>query len=74
MTKVQEKSYDFFKEKIWTKVDGNVTVADGYSFRGKRVFKKAWDGIKEHFVKGIPRIKEGIEYTALEEWRQMLKL
>ena len=66
MTNVQENSHEHCYEKIWTKVDENVTVAEGYSLRGKRIFKRAWDGIKEHFVKRIPREKQGIQYTALD--------
>ena len=66
MENIQETSFKHFKEKIWKKADGSETVADGYSFRGKRVFKKAWDGLKIHFVKGIPREKDGIKYIALD--------
>ena len=64
MEKIEEQSNKFFKEKIWTKIDGKETVADGYSFRGKRVFKKAWDGLKEHFVKGIQYERDNILYKA----------
>ena len=41
MEKIQETANEHYKEKIWTKVDAGEIVADGYSFRGKRVFKKA---------------------------------
>ena len=66
MENIQETSFKHYNEKIWKKVDGTEMVADGYSFRGKRVFKKAWDGLKNHFVKGIPHKKDGIKYEALD--------
>ena len=66
MEKIEEQTNKHFKEKIWKKIDGKETVTDGYSFRGKRVFKKAWDGLKKHFLKGIQYDKNGILYKALD--------
>ena len=79
MENIQETFFKHFKEKIWRKVEGSETVADGYSFRGKRVFKKAWDGLKTHFLKGIPyeKMVSSIKPLMLGkqelEWKQMLK-
>ena len=53
MTTIQEVSSNGYKEKTWGKDVGNGYVTDGYAFRGKRAFKKAWDGLKEHMKKGI---------------------
>jgi hypothetical protein len=45
-----------FKEKIWGKTIDGEYVIDGYAFRGKKVFKRALEGIKVFMKK---RCKEG---------------
>jgi hypothetical protein len=46
MASDQEEVSSYFKEKQWGKEDGNVYIIDGYTFRGKRMFNKAWEGLK----------------------------
>ena len=66
MSNAEDESSNGYKEKIWTKDDGIEVVTDGYSFRGKRMFKKAWDGLKEHLKKGVQHEKDDIKYKALD--------
>ena len=41
-----------YTEKIWGKDEGGEHIIDGFVFTGKRVFKKAVDGLKEVMKKG----------------------
>ena len=56
--------YDVYSEKLWTRDDGQI---DGYSFRGKRSFGKALEGLKSIMVKGEQKEIEGVKYTAKDK-------
>ena len=56
--------YDVYSEKLWTRDDGQI---DGYSFRGKRSFGKALEGLKSIMVKGEQKEIEDVKYKALDK-------
>ena len=55
--------YDVYSEKLWTRDDGQI---DGYTFRGKRSFGKALEGLKSIMVKGEQKQMENVKYKALD--------
>ena len=55
-----------FKEKIWGKTIEGEYVIDGYTFRGKRIFKKAYEGIKVFMKKGAMKEVNKIKITVLD--------
>ena len=56
--------YNVYSEKLWTRDDVQI---DGYSFRGKRSFGKALEGLKSIMVKGEQKEIEGVKYTAKDK-------
>ena len=56
--------YNVYSEKLWTRDDGQI---DGYSFRGKRSFGKALEGLKSIMVKGEQKEIEGVKYTSKDK-------
>ena len=57
------KFIDIYSEKIWTRDDGQI---DGYSFKGKRTFGKALEGLKSILVKGEQKEIQNVTYKALD--------
>ena len=57
------QSHDIYSEKVWTRDDGQI---DGYTFRGKRNFGKALEGLKCTLIKGVPKEIENLQFKALD--------
>ena len=55
-----------YSEKKWGKTIEGKYVTDGYVFRGKIRFKKALDGLKNIFVKGVQKDYRGLKFKALD--------
>ena len=55
-----------YKEKKWGKDEGGEHITHGYSLRGKHVFKKAVEGLKENMKKGVTNNVNGIEFKVLD--------
>ena len=62
----QDEAPSDFTEKIWGKEEGNVYITDGYTFRGKRTFNQAWEGLKNIMKKGVQNQIGAIKYKALD--------
>ena len=62
----RKDSHSSYKEKIWTKDEEGETVTDGYSFRGKRAFGKAVEGIKEMMKKGAMGEINEVQFKVLD--------
>ena len=50
-----------YNEKIWGK-----GIADGYVFRGKKIFEKAVEGLRKLMTKGAQGVINGIEFQSLD--------
>ena len=55
-----------YKEKTWGREEGNGYITDGYTFRGKGVFSKAWEGLKVMMKKGVQNEIGTIKFKALD--------
>ena len=55
-----------YKEKIWGKTVEGEYVIDGYAFRGKKLFKRALEGIKVFMRKGAMKEVNKIKITVLD--------
>ena len=55
-----------YKEKIWGKDEGGEHIIDGYTFRGKRAFGKAQEGLKEYMRKGVVRDVNEVKIKVLD--------
>ena len=62
----QDEAPSEYTEKIWGKDDGDVYITDGYTFRGKRIFSQAWEGLKNVMKKGVKNEIGAIKYKALD--------
>ena len=55
-----------YQENKWGKTLDGEYVIDGYTFRGKRAFRKVVEGLKETFVKGFKRTINGVDFRILD--------
>ena len=57
-----------YKEKIWSngQNEDGVKVTTGYSLRGGYAFKKAVEGLKETFQKGVSKEVKGKNFKVLD--------
>ena len=55
-----------YKEKIWGKTVEGEYVIEGYAFRGKKLFKRALEGIKVFMKKGAKKEVNKIKITILD--------
>ena len=66
METLQDETPREYKEKTWGKYEGDQYITDGYTFRGKGKFSKAWEGLKNVMKKGFKNEIGVIKYTALD--------
>ena len=62
-----------YKEKIWGKEEGGEYIIDGYTFRGKRAFGKAQEGLKEYMRKGVVRDVNEVKIKVLDARKIVLE-
>ena len=63
-TKDEDQSeYD---EKKWGKEEGGKFIVDGFTFKGKRTFQKAKEGLAEQMKKGVQGEENGIKFKVLD--------
>ena len=55
-----------YKEKKWGREEGSGYITDGYTFRGKGLFSKAWEGLKVMMKKGVQNEIGTIKFKALD--------
>ena len=55
-----------YKEKKWGREEGSGYIIDGYTFRGKGLFSKAWEGLKVMMKKGVQNEIGIIKFKALD--------
>ena len=55
-----------YNEKIWGKGSGKENIADGYVFRGRKLFEKAVDGLRKAFIKGSKGKINGVDFRSLD--------
>ena len=55
-----------YTEKTWGKNEGGEFIIDGFTFTGKRIFKKAKEGLAEVMKKGAQSEIHGMQYKALD--------
>ena len=68
-TSIMENDKDIssaFKEETWGKTDEGEYIIDGYSFKGRRMFRKAIEGIKDMMKKGAVGELNGIKFKVLD--------
>ena len=56
-----------YKEKIWGKGEGKDFVTDGYVFKGKKPFIKAFEGLKESMKKGLQDDIDTVKFKVLDD-------
>ena len=61
-----KENEEYYKEKKWGGNEGGEYITDGYVVRGKCIFNKALEGLKEILKKGFDRDINGIKYKALD--------
>ena len=62
-----------FKEKKWGKNYEGEFIIYGYSFKGRRLFKRALEGFKDMMKKGVIGEMRGIKYKVLDtRWSEFL--
>ena len=44
---IEESASSAYKQKIWGKDEGKEFITDGYTFKGKKSFGPAVEGLKE---------------------------
>ena len=55
-----------YKEEKWGKKEEGVFITDGYSFKGKKAFLKALEGLKIMMTKGLVEEINGIKIKVLD--------
>ena len=55
-----------YTEKKWGKEDAGEFIVDGFTFKGKHVFKRAKDGLVELMKKGVQSEVEGNKFKVLD--------
>ena len=50
---LEDDASSAYKQKIWGKDEGKEFITDGYTFKGKHIFKRAKEGLEEFMKKGV---------------------
>ena len=58
MSTNEEEAPVGYKETKWGGEEGNGYITDGYTFGGKGLFSKAWEGLKIMMKKGVQNDNE----------------
>ena len=66
MSEVNQDTLSVYKEKNWGKDQNGEYTIDGYTFKGKRAFRKALEGLKAKLTKGVVDEVNGIQIKVLD--------
>ena len=63
---IEESASSAYKQKIWGKDEGKEFITDGYTFKGKKSFGPAVEGLKEKMKKGVQDEIGNIKFKVLD--------